>query len=50
MSATTTDKPTAAADFASEVVTRTPVHDVALPGGAGTLPELAPWRRTPRRS
>ena len=37
MSATTTEKATAAADFATEVVTRTPVHDVALPGGAGTL-------------
>ncbi len=37
MSATTTEKATAAADFATEVVTRTPVHDIALPGGAGTL-------------
>ncbi|GAA2152448.1 3-hydroxyacyl-CoA dehydrogenase [Humibacillus xanthopallidus] len=37
MSATTTEKPTTATDFASEVVTRTPVRDVALPGGAGTL-------------
>ena len=33
----TTEKPTAAADFATEVVTHTPVHDVALPGGAGML-------------
>ncbi|GAB2761357.1 3-hydroxyacyl-CoA dehydrogenase NAD-binding domain-containing protein [Terrabacter koreensis] len=32
-----TEKPTVAADFASEVVTRTPVRDVPLPGGAGTL-------------
>ncbi|TQM57790.1 3-hydroxyacyl-CoA dehydrogenase NAD-binding domain-containing protein [Humibacillus xanthopallidus] len=37
MSTTTTEKPTAATDFASEVVTRTLVHDVALPDGAGTL-------------
>lgn len=33
----TTEKPTAATDFAGEVVTRTPVRDVAMPGGAGTL-------------
>ena len=31
------EKPTATTDFASEVVTRTPVRDVALPGGAGML-------------
>ena len=37
MSATTTQKPTTATDFASEVVTRTPVHDIDLPGGLGTL-------------
>ena len=37
MSATTTEKPTTATDFASEVVTRTPVHDIDLPGGLGTL-------------
>jgi 3-hydroxyacyl-CoA dehydrogenase/enoyl-CoA hydratase/carnithine racemase len=37
VSAPTTEKPTAATDFASEVVTRTPVRDIALPDGAGTL-------------
>src|SRR6185437_7126091 len=37
VSATTTEQHTAASDFASEVVTRTPVRDVALPGGVGTL-------------
>jgi 3-hydroxyacyl-CoA dehydrogenase/enoyl-CoA hydratase/carnithine racemase len=37
VSAPTTEKATAATDFATEVVTRTPVHDIALPGDAGTL-------------
>ena len=37
MSATITEKPVAATEFATEVVTRTPVHDIDLPGELGTL-------------
>jgi 3-hydroxyacyl-CoA dehydrogenase/enoyl-CoA hydratase/carnithine racemase len=37
VSATSTEQSTATAGFTSEIVTRTPVRDVALPGGAGTL-------------
>ncbi len=33
----TAEKATAAADFATEVVTRSLVHDIELPGGSGTL-------------
>ncbi|MBB2984879.1 3-hydroxyacyl-CoA dehydrogenase NAD-binding domain-containing protein [Terracoccus luteus] len=33
----TTEKPSSATDFATEVVTHSLVRDVALPGGAGTL-------------
>ncbi|MCU1536493.1 MAG: 3-hydroxyacyl-CoA dehydrogenase [Humibacillus sp.] len=34
---TTTEQPSATSVFAQEVVTRAPVRDVQLPGGAGTL-------------